>query len=461
MRAVEQGQDWVMDEKGLFEGLADQAAPARPRGRPRLQEPRRDQVELRVVALDRLVAADDPVRDVWAYVEGLDLSELYLTIEARESEPGRPPITPKLLLALWLYATLRGVGSARAVARLCTREIGFEWLCGGVGVNYHTLSDFRVDNGALLNRLLSWSVAVLVKEGLVSLDRLSLDGLRVRAAAGGASFRRGESLKKCLAKASALVEALAREVADDPAAQDRRQRAATERAAADRVARIAAAQQRHAELQEERARRERTNREQTKKQKEPRASTTDPEARVMKMPDGGFRPAYNGQLIAEPASGVILGVAVDTTGSDHGWMRPMVEQVRERFGGTPKELLVDGGFSSADDLEWAAQPQNGAIAVFMAATNSKHRGDPYAPRERDGVGVAAWRQRMASPAGQAIYKLRSIHECINAHLRQRRLHQLTVRGAAKVKTLFLWHALAHNLSRAWTLRRAAAATLAA
>jgi transposase len=449
-----------MDEKSLFEDLADQAGAERPRGRPRLQEPRRDQVELRAVDLEGLVAADDPVRDLWAYVEKLDLTGLYDRIEAREGEPGRAPITPKLLLALWLQATLRGVGSARELERLCTREISFQWLCGGVGVNHHTLSDFRVDNGDLLNRLLSESVAVLVKEGLVSLDRLSLDGLRVRAAAGAASFRRGESLKKCLDKATALVEALSREVADDPAAQDRRRRAARERAAADRVVRIEAAQKRHEELQAERARRERTNRDQTKKQKEPRASTTDPEARVMKMPDGGFRPAYNGQFIAEPVSGIIVGVAVDTSGSDHGWVKPMVEQVKERFGRTPKELLVDGGFSNAADIEWAAQPENGGIAVFMAASKSKHGGDPYARRERDGPATLAWRARMASTAGQATYKIRSIHECINAHLRYRRLHQLTVRGTAKANAIFLWHALAHNLVRAGAMRRAAAALAA-
>jgi len=450
-----------VDEKALFANLPEQRGAERVRGRPRLQEPRRDVIALRAVDLEGLVAVDDSVRDVWAYVETLDLRVLYDRIAAREGEPGRPPIDPRLLLALWLYATLRGVGAAREVERLCAREIGFQWLCGGVGVNHHTLSDFRVDNGDLLDRLLSESVAVLIKEGLVSLDRLTLDGLRVRAGAGAASFRRGESLKKCLDKATALVAALAREVADDPAGADRRRRAAQQRAAADRVARIAAAQKRHEQLLEERRRREQTNREQTKKQKEPRASTTDPEARVMKMPDGGFRPAYNGQFIAEPTSGVILGVAVDTSGSDHGWARPMVEQVKQRFGQTPKELLVDGGFSSAADIEWAAQPENGAIAVFMAATKSKHGGDPYAPRERDGAAIAAWRERMKSAAGQAIYKTRSIHECLNAHLRQRRLHQLTVRGTAKVKTIFLWHALAHNLQRAAALRRAAATALAA
>jgi transposase len=447
----------AMADEALFENLADQAAPERPRGKPRLQEPERNAIALRAVDLEALVAADDPVRDVWAYVERLDLSALYDRIEARQGAPGRAPITPKLLLALWLQATLRGVGSAREVERLCTREISFEWLCGGVGVNHHTLSDFRVDNGDLLNRLLSESVAVLIKEGLVSLDRLSLDGLRVRAAAGAASFRRSDSLKRCLEKARALVAARAREVADDPAAQDRRQRAARARATADRVARIEAAQKRYEELQAERRRRAQTNRDQTQKQKAPRASTTDPQARVMKMPAGGFRPAYNGQLIAEPKSGVILGVAVDTSGSDHGWIKPMVEQVKQRFGQTPKELLVDGGFSNAADIEWAAQPENGAIAVFMAASKSKHGGDPYVPRERDGPAIAAWRTRMASLAGQATYKIRSLHECINAHLRQRRLDRLTVRGRAKVTAIFLWHALAHNLVRSVAMRHAAAA----
>jgi len=444
-----------MGEKPLFEALPEQKGPERPRGKPRLQEPERTSIELRAVDLDSLVASDDPVRDVWAYVETLDLTSLYSRIEAREGEPGRAPITPKLLMALWLYATLRGVGSARELERLCEREVGFQWLCGGVGVNRHTLAVFRVDNGELIDRLLSESVAVLIKEGLVRLDRLSLDGLRVRASAGAKSFHRGDSLKKTLKKATKLVAALHRELEADPGAQDRRSRAAQERAAADRVARIKAAQKRHEALQEERKRREETNANQTKKQKEPRASTTDPEARVMKMPDGGFRPAYNGELIAEPTSGIILGVAVDTSGSDRGWVKPMVEQVKERFGRTPKELLVDGGFSNAADIEWAAQPENGAIAVFMAPTKNKHGSDPHRPRDRDGPGVAAWRARMASAAGQMTYRLRALHECINAHLRQRRLYQVTVRGTAKVRTVLLWHALAHNLARACALRRTA------
>jgi transposase len=451
----------AVGEKPLFENLPEQAAPQRARGKPRVQEPERDAIELRIVDLNSLVASDDPVRDVWAYVETLDLTGLYAGIEAREGEPGRPPIPPKLLMALWLYATLCGVGSARELERLCEREIGFQWLCGGVGVNYHTLSDFRVENSALLDRLLSESVAVLIKEGLVNPDRLSLDGLRLRASAGASSFRRGESLEKCLKKATAVVEALGREVTDEPGAADRRRRAAQQRAAAERVARVQAAQERHKALQEERRRREETNANQTKKQKEPRASTTDPEARVMKMPDGGFRPAYNAEIIADPQSGIILGVAVDTSGSDRGWVRPMVEQVKERYGQTPEELLMDGGFSNAADIEWAAQPENGAIAVFMAPSKNKHGTDPYQPRDRDGPGVAAWRERMASAVGQLTYRVRVIHECINAHLRQRGLYQVTVRGAAKVTTILVWHALAHNLLRACALRRQAALAAAA
>jgi transposase len=403
------------------------------------------------------VAAEDVVRVVWAYVEGLDLAALYAGIAAREGEPGRPPIDPKILLALWLYATIRGVGAGRAVARLCESDIAFQWLCGGVGVNYHTLLDFRAAQGELLDRLLSESVAALMAEGLVSLDRLALDGLRVRAAAGAGSFRRRPSIEACLKEARRRVRQLRRELDEDPAAGERRRQAAARRAAADRQARIEAARRRLGSLENERRRRQRTHRKDTEKQDAPRASTTDAEARVMKMPDGGYRPAYTGELVSEPRSGVILAVDVDASGSDHGWIKPMLTQLARRFGRKPRELLVDGGFSRAEDLEWAAQPENGAVAVFMAAMKSKHATDPYAARDRDGPAVTAWRARMASEEGKAIYRQRGLAECVNAHLRQRGLVRLTVRGTAKVKTIFLWHALAHNLMRGLSLRRLAAA----
>lgn len=442
-----------MSDDELFRSLPEQRGPERRRGAPRLMTAERGQVTLRAVDLDGLVAADDVVRDVWAFVEGLDLAPLYAAIDAREGEPGRPAIDPKILIALWLYATIRGVGSARAVERLCGSDVAFQWLCGGVHVNYHTLSDFRLAHGELLDRLLTESVAALCAEGLVDLDRLSLDGVRVRASAGAGSFRRRRSLEACRREARELVRRLKQELDDDPAAGERRRQSAKLRAAAERRARVEAALRKLGSRENERRRRDRRHPDEADKREEPRASTTDPEARVMKMPDGGWRPAYNGELIADPASNIVVGLAVDDTGSDHGWIAPMLRQVRSRYGRAPAELLVDGAFSRNEDLDWAVQPENGATAVFMAPTKNKHRTDPYKPRRRDGPGVAAWRTRMASEAGQAIYKLRSLHERINAELRRRGLTCLTVRGKAKVRTILLWHALAHNLMRALSLRR--------
>jgi transposase len=439
-----------MGDRELFEDLPEQAAPERLRGAPRLQEARRDQVELRAVDLDGLIAADDPVRSVWAFTQSLDLSELYAAIAAREGEPGRAPIDPKILMALWLWATLRGIGAAREVDRLCRTEVTFQWLCGGVSVNYHTLSDFRVDQGARLDRLLSESVAALVEARLVRLDRVALDGLRIRACAGAKSFRRKARLEQLLVEAGTLVSKLRREVDDDPGAGRRRRAAAQRRAAEERAARVEAARRRLEELERERRRRERTNKEQTAKQGEPRASTSDPEARVMKMADGGFRPAYNAEIASEPESGLVLAVDIDMTGSDRGWIKPMIEAVRHRFG-RPMEILTDGGFASNDDIEWAAGVGS---AVFMPPTKSKHGSDPFAPRREDGPGVAAWRQRMASAAGQAIYRRRGLAERIHAGMRQHGLTRLFVRGSAKARTIVLWHALANNLQCWLRLQRA-------
>ncbi len=444
-----------MGDRELFKDLPEQQAPERARGAPRLQEARRDQVELRAVDLDGLIAADDPVRSVWAFTQSLDLSGLYAAIAAREGEPGRPPIDPKILMALWLWATLRGIGAAREVDRLCRTEVTFQWLCGGVSVNYHTLAEFRVAQGALLDRLLTESVATLVEAGLVKLDRVALDGLRVRASAGAKSFRRKARLEQLLAEAGALVATLRREVDDDPGAGRRRREAAQRRAAEERLARVEAARRRLDELERERRRRERTNKEQTAKQGEPRASTSDPEARVMKMPDGGFRPAYNAEIASEPESGVVLAIAIDRTGSDHGWVEPMIEAVKHRFGCRPGEVLADGGFASKDDIEWAAGVGS---AVFMPPTKSKHGRDPFAPRREDGPGVAAWRQRMASEAGQAVYRRRALAERIHAGMRQHGLTRLFVRGSAKARTIVLWHALANNLQCWLRLQRLAAPT---
>jgi transposase len=440
----------------LFGELPEQVADGPPKAEPappRLREPQRDQIELRVVDLDGLLPVDHPARAVWAFVKQLDLSALLDAIRAREGEPGHPPANPRIPMALWLYATIDAVGSARALARLCETHVVYQWICGGVSMNYHTLSDFRVAHVALLDRLLAQGVAALMAEGLVQLERLAQDGVRVRAAAGAGSYRRRPRLEQLLREAEARVAALKAELESDPAASTARQRAARQRAARERVERTNAALERMKELEAERARRAKTHKRDTAKQKEPRASTTDAEARVMKMADGGYRPAYNGQFASDPETQVIVAVDIDTTGSDHGLIGPMQEQIGQTYGQSPKQYLVDGGFTKFEDIETAHQK---GIEVFAPPPSNKHATDPFAPRADDGPGTKAWRQRMSSAEGKAVYRHRAKAECVNADLRNRGLQRLMLRGCDKVRAVLLWFAVAHNLMRAVALRAAAA-----
>jgi transposase len=419
-------------------------------GAPRLREPKRDQIELRAVDIESLIGQDHAVRVIWSYVEGLDLSELESRIKAREHRPGHPPISPRLLLALWIYATSEGVGSARALERLCESHDAYRWLCGGVSVNHHTLADFRVGCADLLDRLLAEHVAALAKAGLVDLDTLAQDGVRIRASAGASSFRREATLDRHLATAQAVVEGLKREVEARSDASNQRIQAAKQRAARERSARVKAAQTALAEIKRQRQERE-EKRGNGKKPKEPRASTTDADARVMKMADGGFRPAYNVQVASAAGEQVVVAVDVTNIGSDRGLMRPMLEGLRARIGRLPRRHLADGGFCSAEDIDWA---HGEGIEVYCPPTQSKHGTDPYLPRRGDGAGVLAWRARMASQAGKAFYKPRSICECIHARWRNWDLRQLTVRGTDKVRAVVLLYAFTNNILQGHRLARA-------
>jgi transposase len=411
-----------------------------------LREPQRDQIELRSMDIDSLIGTDHSARTIWAYVEGLDLRELEDAIKSREGRPGHPTISPRLLLALWLFATSQGVGSARALGRLCESHDAYRWLCGGVSLNYHTLADFRVEHVELLDRLLMENVAALAQAGIIDLSMLAQDGVRVRASAGAGSFRREVTLEKHEVNARQLVEKLKREVHDNPTASNQRIRAAQERAARERVERIEAARQACAEIANQREQRKNNG----KENKEPPASTTDSQARVMKMADGGFRPAYNVQVASVAGEQIVVAIDPSTTGSDRGLMRPMLEQVQASIGELPEHYLADGGFGSAKDIEWAHAE---GVAVHCPPTQSKHGTDPCAPREEDGPGVAAWRERMASEQGQAQYKKRSICECIHARWRNWNLIRLTVRARKKVRAVMLWHALTNNVLQGYRMAR--------
>jgi transposase len=442
---------------GLFEALPEQGPAERAMAAPRLRKAERRQVSLRPLSLEDLLPADHRARFVWAFAERLDLSALYGAIKAVEGGPGHPPADPRILLALWLYATVEGVGSARELDRLCREHIGFEWLCGGVGMNHTTLAQFRVAHGAVLEQLLIDSFAAMLKTGHASLARVAQDGMRVRAAAGAASFRRRASLERCRAEAAAEVARLRAELEADPGALSRRQAVARRRAAAERERRVeaalAVAGQLAAKRQADRPSPDEdppgpedgaAGKGATKPPPEPRVSTTDAEARVMKMPDGGFRPAFNLGFASDPRSGMIAAVTLDNTGSDKGQLRPMSERLAEVYGQRPGEHLVDGGFAKLADIEALAAA---GVVVFAPVPKPRDAArDPHTPREGDGPGVAAWRRRMGGEAAKAVYRQRAATaECANAQCRNRGLLRLLVRGIEKARTVGLWHALAHNM----------------
>ena len=430
---------------------AGAARHAAPQEAPRLREPQRDQIELRTIDIESLIGEDHPARVIWAYVAGLDLSELEHRIKARGEKPGRAMTSPRLMVALWLFATSQGVGSARALERLCNSHDAYRWLCGGVSVNYHTLADFRVDDADLLDRLMSEHLAALAAAGLVDLDTLAQDGVRIRANAGTSSFRREATLERQLATAQAVVEDLKREVAANPNASNRRIAAARERAARERSERVHAALSELAKIKQKRSQLEERGGN-GKTAKEPRASTTDADARVMKMADAGFRPAYNVQVASAAGEQIIAAVAVENNGSDRVLMRPMLERLRAA-GRLPKHHLVDGGFCNAEDIEWA---HHQGVEVFCPPTQSKSGADPYLPRRGDGAGVAAWRERMGSDAGKAQYQKRTICECIHARWRNWDLYQVTVRSLEKVRAVVLWYALTNNILQGHRLALTAA-----
>jgi transposase len=411
---------------------------------PRFRCPEREQVIWRPCSLDALLPSDHKARLVWLIVTQLNLKPLEAQVRAVEGEVGRDATPPQLLMAVWLLATLEGIGSARELSRRCQRDIAYQWICGGVTLNYHTLSDFRTAHPELLDELLTQSVAALIHEGLVTMERVAQDGMKVRASAGSSSFRRRGTLEQCLTAAKQQVEVLRQEVHEAPGKDNRRRQAARERAAEERQERVRKALEQVAEVEAKKKAKERET---------ARASTTDPEARVMKMPGGGFRPAYNAQMSTDTASQIITSVEVTNNGSDQGQLAPMVQQHQERYGQTPQEMLVDGGFVKQQDIV-ELSPRTKVYAPVMESKSQDR--DPHTPRDDDPPAVAEWRQRMATPEAKAIYKERAATaECVNALARNRGLYQIRTRGLRKAKAILLWYALAHNLMRAVALRAAA------
>lgn len=472
MSATTVGDEGGQSQVGLFgEGeLPEPCAQSGPKqggGPARVMSAQRHQVELRPVHLDALLAPDHAARTVWAFVQTMDLAPLYARIKSVAGRGGAPAIDPAILVALWLWATVDGVGSAREVARLCERDDAYRWICGGVGVNYHSLADFRTRHEAWLDAQLTRSIAALLDRRLITLNAVAQDGLRVRAHAKASSFRRREKLAELLAQAQAQVQGLKRELTEDAGTSARRKQAATERAAREREQRLAAAVAAMDKLQRKpppepkkpkpSKRRGRGANAGTavtgqdsattpQAKPEPRVSTTDPEARVMKMADGGFRPAFNAQLAVDADTQLIAAVAITHSGSDMGQMSPMHQDIQQRYATTPDHWLADGGFTKLQAIDELTE--RGTQPVLPPPRSRNPDIDGLAPKDSDTPAQAQWREFMRSDFAKALYIQRGATvECANAQLRRRGLQRFNVCGMAKARAVLLWHALAHNLMR--------------
>jgi transposase len=424
------------------------------KGKAHVVRPQRDQIGWEMVDIDVLLPQGHAARLVWTFVTQMDLGPFYAAIGSREGEAGRPAADPQVLLALWLYAAVEGVGSARELERLVERDVAYRWIAGGVPVNYHGLSDFRTQHGGLLDTLLTDSVTALMAEGLVTFEEVIADGTKVQAAAGKGSYGGASRMARIGRIAAERMAQLKAEVDADPAASSRRRKAAQLRAARELGERAAKATAALAELQKEKDKRRETHRSEEEAKGEPKASLTDPAARYMRFADGSFKPGYNMQ-IATCGNGLVLAVMATDRRNDTGLARPMLDDIFGRYGCKPGRLLVDSTYAAEDDIVALARD---GVMVFAPVPEVRADVKPDTLRRRLAKKLSQlqelkdWRERMNTSHGQDVYRRRKRIELVNASLKNRGFGRLSLRGIAKAKIVGLLQAIAHNIMLANHLR---------
>lgn len=438
----------MSDQPLLFsmpEHTIDKDLPKKITGKPRINSPIRNQIEFVSSSLDDLIPEDHQVRNIWNYVEQMDLSIFLNKINSTSCNPGRPAIDPKLLFALWIYAITEGIGSARVIDRYCSEHIGFKWLCGGVSVNYHTISDFRKNNSQEFDILISQIIARLMHRDLITLKRVSQDGVRVRASAGTSSFRRKPTLKDCLKAAKEQITNLQKEIDEDAASCLNRQLAAKKRAVEERRNRIEEALEEHRKsiIDLNNSKKKHRKKLTEEEKKEIRASTTDPKSRKMKMNHGGFSPAYNFQIAVDTESRMIVGSYTTNRGSDYGELFPMFNKIKNKLKKTPQQWLVDQGYLFHQDI---IKTQKLGCKVYVNPKEKKAKNEIHPEEDSE---LAEWRVRMGMDEAKEIYKDRAAtSEWVNACMRNRGLNRLLVRGINCVNNMLNLHVLTHNIQRA-------------
>lgn len=424
-------------------------------GQRKLRQASRNQVEMVMSSLNEMISDDHPVRAIWAYVENLDLAKALFKIKSYEGCVGRSAVDPKILVALWLYATVEGIGSARVLARYTREHLAFKWICGNVEMERRTISDFRINHGDLFEDLLAQGVAILVHAEQISLKEIAQDGLRVKADISKKSFQRKKSIQENYKDAKDRLALLKKEIEEEPTKFTEREKATKLRAAREREEKLKAAQENLNKMLEESD----LNRKKHKKKvlsKEEKdkicISKTDPEARKMKMPDGSFYPAYNFQIAVDTEKTIIVGVGVVQAGTDGGQMLPMYTQIQERYGITPERYLADGGFKSKTDVEKIAKDGCKVYVPLQEKANGKDVKKVHEARKGESKEVGEWRSRMAEEESKIIYKRRGATvELCNARLREYGLYRLCVRGLEKAKDIANMFAVTHNMMRSIAL----------
>jgi transposase len=436
------------------------------RGKARVIGANRTQLAWDLVDPEAWLAADHRARMVVGFVETLDLGLLYDKVKAREGTAGRPAADPAVLFALWLLATMDGVGSARELDRLTNQDLAYRWVACGVPVNYHGLADFRVAHADVLDDLLTRTLAAFLAEGLFDADEIVIDGTKIKAAAGKSSYKRALRLDEAESAAATRVLALKAEVDADPAASSKRTQAARERGLRETQGRIEKARAKLAAIEAEKKQRAKRSPKEVAEQKEPTASLTDPEARRMRCADGAVRPSYNVQIAATTDHGFVAAIAATDRRNDIGLVRPMLEASEQRLGRTAKRVLADTGYALADDITALGNRSEAPVGVYIHPPRDRADVKPETfrkrqkDREREPQSLKDWRQRMTTPEAETIMARRGRIERVNANFKNRGFGTMLVRGLAKVHVVALWHALAHNLATAVRVR-AAIATAAA
>jgi len=427
----------------------------------------RRQPAFEMVDLDRLVPEDHRVRDVWAFVETLDLGMFYARIRARGETAGRPAADPRILLALWLYATIDGIGSARALDRLCEYHLIYRWICGGVGVNHELLRTFRNESAGFLDQLLTQSLTALIEQGLITLDEVITDGTKVRASASRSSMRHAPRVAEIETELKARVAKLRKELDDDPAATERRLKARRLAAAEERARRVSAAREKFAEREAERAARAKQHPGEAAARSEaagPRVSTSDPDARLMKMADGATRACYNVQVAT--ANEFVVAIQPTDRGNDRGLAPAVVAEVERRCGQAPSRLLADSTAMTEEDIIGFAATHPG-MAVFAPPKGCSETAKPESRARyerklaREPGCLRDWRARMASDEGKKVYAGRGKTEHPHARMKNCGFGRLLVRGLDKVRAVCLLHAVAHNFVLAAARRAVRAGWVAA